>query len=58
MIKYLLGMTFGFKSAGWRKKNASSKTVSDYKMEAFLRFGKEQLMKLQAKGLNIQVALL
>jgi len=51
-------MTFGFKSAGWRTKKTSNKTVSDYRMEALVRFGREQIMKLKDKGINIPVALL
>jgi hypothetical protein len=56
--KILLDMTFGFRSAGWRNKKASNKTISDYKMEALVKFGRDQIMKLKNKGLNISVALL
>jgi hypothetical protein len=47
-------MIFGFKN----KKKSADKSVSDYKMEALVRFGREQIMKLKNKGLNISVALL
>lgn len=51
-------MTFGFKSAGWRKKKAPQKTISDYKMEILVRQGRDQFKKLIEKGINIPVALL
>jgi hypothetical protein len=47
-------MTFGFR----KQKKESIKTVSDYKMEALVRFGRDQIMKLRNKGLNIPIALL
>jgi hypothetical protein len=47
-------MIFGFR----KQKKASNKSVADYKMEALVRFGRDQIMKLKNKGLNISVALL
>jgi hypothetical protein len=47
-------MLFGFR----KQKKTSGKTISDYKMEALVKFGREQIMKLRNKGLNISVALL
>jgi hypothetical protein len=52
--KILLDMIFGFK----KQKKASDKTISDYKTEALVKFGRDQIMKLKNKGLNISVALL
>jgi len=51
-------MSFGFKSAGWRKKKASAKTISDYKMEMLVKQGRDQFRKLIEKGISIPVALL
>ena len=51
-------MSFGFKSAGWRKKKTSNKSISDYKMEILVKQGRDQFKKLIAKGINIPVALL
>ncbi|MBI2613448.1 MAG: hypothetical protein HYW62_01640 [Candidatus Levybacteria bacterium] len=51
-------MIFGFKSASWRKKKVSQKTVSDYKMEILVKQGRDQFKKLIEKGINIPVALL
>jgi hypothetical protein len=47
-------MTFGFNN----KKRAANKSISDYKMDALVKFGRDQIMKLRNKGLNIPVALL
>ncbi len=47
-------MAFGFR----KQKRVSVKTISDYKMEALVRFGRDQIMKLRNKGISIPVALL
>ena len=47
-------MIFGFR----KQKKEVKKTTSDYKMETLVRFGREQLMRLRDKGINIPVALL
>jgi hypothetical protein len=51
-------MLFGFKSARWRKKKLSGKTISDYRMEILVKQGREQFKKLIEKGISIPVALL
>ena len=47
-------MTFGFR----KQKKASTKTISDYKMDMLMKQGRDQFKKLIEKGLNVPVALL
>ena len=51
-------MIFGIKIRRMAEKKASSKTVSDYKMEILVRQGRDQFKKLIEKGINVPVALL
>lgn len=48
-------MIFGFLN---KKRKDTSKSIADYKMEALVKFGRDQIIKLKNKGLNISVALL
>jgi len=47
-------MIFGFK----KQKKASHKSISDYRMEALVKQGRDQFKKLIEKGISIPVALL
>lgn len=47
-------MTFGFR----KQKKTSSKTISDYRMDAIIKLGRDQFKKLIEKGINVPVALL
>jgi hypothetical protein len=47
-------MTFGFR----KQKRVANKSVTDYKMEALVKLGRDQFKKLMEKGIGIPVALL